>query len=64
MQHALHFSSLTKISHETHYTVLSRHPFTVQTHSLALCSQTPSVYVRPLMSMALFSTHTEPQARL
>jgi hypothetical protein len=44
--------------------ILSPHPFSVQISSLAPCSQTPSVYVHPLMSETMFHARTEPQAKL
>jgi hypothetical protein len=44
--------------------LLSLHLSLVKIFFSASCSQTPSLYIRPLMSEAKFHTHIEPQAKL
>jgi hypothetical protein len=44
--------------------LLSLHLSSVQTVFWAPWSQTPSIYVPPLMSLTKFHIHTEPQAKL
>jgi hypothetical protein len=41
---------------------MSLHLSSVQILSLAPCSQTPTVYISPLISEIKFDTHTDPKA--